>query len=84
MVRILTNPGKRFFLQLASNAIEDANRFIDSDNMSYTKNAMIRCGLALGIDNTWIIDQFFHLQEIITKHQSYFEESKMPQIPKIH
>jgi hypothetical protein len=34
----LTNPGKKFFLQLAANSIEDVNRQVDIDNMSYTKN----------------------------------------------
>jgi hypothetical protein len=31
----LTNSGKKFFLQLATNSIEDVNRQVDIDNMSY-------------------------------------------------
>ena len=46
--RKLTNLDKKFFLQLATNAIEDVNRLIVFDNMSYARKAMIRCNLALG------------------------------------
>ena len=48
----LTNPNKRFFLQLGVDAIEDVNRLVDFDNMSYARKTMIRCGLALGIAST--------------------------------
>jgi hypothetical protein len=43
----LTNPGKRFFLQLAADSVEDVNKEIDYNNMSYAMKAMIRCGMAL-------------------------------------
>ena len=52
----LTNPGKRFFLQLAANSIEDVNRQIDIDNMLYARKSLIRCGLALGADGTWSVN----------------------------
>ena len=82
MVRKLTNPCKRFFLQLAANAIKDVNRFLDSNNMSYAKKAMIRCGLTLGIDGTLTTNQLFlHLQEIIAKHHLYFHKKEVLQLP---
>jgi hypothetical protein len=51
----LTNPGKRFFLQLAANSIEDVNQQVDCDNISYSRKAMIRCGMALALDGTWSV-----------------------------
>lgn len=78
----LTNPGKRFFLQLAADAVEDVNRLVDCDNMSYARKSMIRCGLALGLDGTWTTNQLFpHLQDIITKHRPYFEGLEVPHLP---
>jgi hypothetical protein len=52
----LTNLGKKFFLQLATDSIEDVNRQVDIDNISYTRKSMIRGGLALGIDGTWSVN----------------------------
>ena len=55
-----------------TDAIQDVNRLVDSNNLSYARKSMIRFNLALGIDGTWSINQlFFHLQEIIEKHFSY-------------
>ena len=80
----LTNPGKRFFLQLAADAIQDVNRLVDSDNLSYARKSMIRCGLALGIDGTWSVNQLFpHLQEIIEKHFPYFQGLEVPELPRV-
>ena len=40
---------------------------------------MIRCGLALDIDGTWRINQLFlHLQEIIARHEQYFDGQEVP------
>jgi hypothetical protein len=65
----LTNPGKRFFLQLATDSGEDVYQQVDSDNISYSMKAMIRCGMALALDGTWSMAQLFpHLQEIVAKH----------------
>jgi len=75
----LTNLGKHFFLQLAVDSVEDVNREVDSDNMSYAKKAMIRCGLALRLDGSWSVEQLFlHLQEIIAKHLQYFQGQEVP------
>ncbi|KUF83962.1 hypothetical protein AM587_10004533 [Phytophthora nicotianae] len=70
----LQNPGKKFFLQLADDAVKAVNLQKDKKGMSYTWKAMIRCGLSLGIDGTWSIDQLYpHLREIISKHRSHFD-----------
>ena len=44
---------------------------------------MIKCGLALGIDGTWSINQLFsHLQEIIEKYFPYFQGLEVPELPR--
>jgi hypothetical protein len=66
---------------LATDSIEDVNRQVDIDNMSYVRKSMIRCGLALGTDSTWSINQLFpQLQQIVAKHQQYFEGLEVPQL----
>lgn len=78
----LKNPGKRFFLQLAADAIEDVNRQVDIDNMSFARKSMIRCGLALGINGTWDVQQLFpHLQEIVAKYEQHFRSLEVPPLP---
>ena len=75
----LINLGKRFFLQLAVDSVEDVNSQVCINGISYARKAMIRCGLALDIDGTWRIDQLFpHVQEIITRHQQYFDGQEVP------
>jgi hypothetical protein len=70
----LTNPGKHFFLQLIVNSVEDVNQQVDSDNISYSRKTMIRCGMALVLDGTWSMAQLFpHLQKIVAKHLQYFQ-----------
>jgi hypothetical protein len=70
----LTNPSKHFFLQLATDSVEDVNQQVDSDNVSYSRKAMIRCGMALALDGTWSVAQLFpYLQEIVAKHLQYFQ-----------
>ena len=79
--RKLTNPAKRFFLQLATDSVEDVNREVDCDNISYTRKAIIRCGLALGLDGSWNVGQLFsHLQDIVAKHLQYFEGQELPNL----
>ena len=48
----LINLGKRFFLQLATNSVEDVNREIDCDHISYARKNVIRLGMSLAIDGT--------------------------------
>jgi hypothetical protein len=57
------------------------NRQVDIDNMSYARRSMIRCGLALGRDGTWNVNKLFpQLQQIVAKHQQYFEGLEVPQL----
>ncbi len=68
--------------QLAADAIEDVNRQVDIDNMSFARKSMIRCGLALGIDGTWNVQQLFpHLQEIVAKYEQHFHSLEVPPPP---
>ena len=70
----LTNLGNVFFQQLAAHSVEDVNREVDCDNISYARKAMICCGLALKLDGFWSVGQLFpHLQEIIAKNLQYFQ-----------
>jgi hypothetical protein len=79
LVGKLTNLGKRFFLQLATDSVEDVNQQVDFDNISYSRKAMICCGMALALDGTWSVVQLFpHLQEIVTKHLQYFQGQDVP------
>ena len=52
----LTNPNKRFFLKLVPDSVEDVNEQIGSSNISYARKAMIHCGLAYGINDTWNVN----------------------------
>jgi hypothetical protein len=66
---------------LAADSIEDVNRRVDIDNMSYAIKSIIRCGLALGADGTWSVNKLFpQLQQIVAKHQQYFEGLEVPQL----
>lgn len=70
----IQNPGKKFFLELAADAVKAVNLQKDKNGMSYARKAMIRCGLSLGIDGTWSVTQLYpHLQEIVKKHRSHFD-----------
>ena len=75
----LTNPGKRFFLQLAADSVEDFNRQVDENMMSYARKAMICCGMALDVDGSWNVNQLFpHLQEVVRRHMPYFQGQAVP------
>ena len=70
----LINSGKRFFFELTAICIDNVNKEIDDDNISYARKARIRCGLALGLDGFWTVTQLFlHLQKIIAKHLQHFQ-----------
>lgn len=67
---------------MAADSIEDVNKLVDCDNISYARKSMIRCGLALGLDGTWNINQLFpHLQDIIAKYPQHFEGLEVPHFP---
>lgn len=70
----LINHGIVFFLRLAADSIRDVNRQRDEDGIPYARKAMISCGLAKNLSNTWEIRHLFpKLQEIVTKHKNHFD-----------
>jgi hypothetical protein len=73
-----------FFLQLAANSIENVNQKVDCNNISYFKKVMIHCGMALALNETWSLAQLFpHLQEIVAKHDQYFQSQDVPDNVKV-
>jgi hypothetical protein len=70
----LINHGKRFFLQLTVDSVEDVNKEVNCNNMFYARKAMIHYSMALDVDGSWSVNQLFpHLQDIIAKHVQYFQ-----------
>jgi DDE superfamily endonuclease len=62
----LINPGKKHFLQLAADCVKSVNSMKDGSGLSWSRNAMIRCGLSLGLNGEWSREQLSpELQEII-------------------
>ena len=43
----LKNPGKRFFLELAATAVRAVNGMRDSYDLTYARESITRCGIAL-------------------------------------
>lgn len=77
----LTNPGKQFFLQLAPESVQDVNREVDCDGMTYARKAMIRCGMSLDTNGSWSVDQIFpHLKNIVNEFLQYFGGDEVPEI----
>lgn len=70
----IPNPGKRFFLKIAAQAVRDVNKQRDENGWTYARKAMIRCGLAKQPNGLWEISQLFpHLQNIVHKHRNHFD-----------
>jgi hypothetical protein len=64
---------------LATDSVEDVNKEVDCNNMSYARKAMIRCSMALDKDGSWSVNQLFpHLQDIVAKHVQYFQGQDVP------
>ena len=75
------NPGKRFFLKLAANAVQEVNSCRDSQGLTYVRKAMIRCGLSLDVTGQWHIEQLNpDLQNIIQNHRNYFDGEPVPEM----
>ena len=71
---MIHNSDKKFFLKIASIAVEDVNLQTDAEWLTYSGKAMIRCGLAKQLNSLWEISQSFpHLQIIINKHRDHFD-----------
>lgn len=69
----LKNPGKKFFMSLATECVREVNAHRDKNGVNYARKAMIRCGLSLEIDGSWSPKQLFpHLQDIIQKYPDEF------------
>jgi DDE superfamily endonuclease len=49
----IINPGKRYFLQLAADCIKAVNNMKDKNGLSWSRKAMIKCGLSLGLNGQW-------------------------------
>jgi hypothetical protein len=59
---------------LAADSVEDVNREVDCDHLSYAIKAMIKSSMSLTIDGTWSVHQLFlHLQDIIGKYHQFFK-----------
>lgn len=68
----LPNPGKCFFLQLATNAVREVNLQGDENGISYARKAMIRCGMSLNLNGNWEVPQLFpKLQNIVRKYRNH-------------
>lgn len=69
----LQNPGKRFYFQLAADAIRNSNAQRDSNGVLYTRKAMIRWGMAKSMNGIWEFQQLFaSLQEIAGLYREKF------------
>jgi DDE superfamily endonuclease len=69
----LINPGKRYFLQLAADCIKAVNNMKDKNGLSWSRKVMIRCGLSLGLNGQWGVNQLSpELPEIIKKYPNEF------------
>ncbi|ORY50527.1 hypothetical protein BCR33DRAFT_846982 [Rhizoclosmatium globosum] len=76
----LKNPGKHFFLRTASQSVKDANSQKDSDGLSYTRKAMIRCGLSLE-NGEWKESMLSkQLQDIINKYRDNFDGTPVDEV----
>ncbi|ORY38863.1 hypothetical protein BCR33DRAFT_768996 [Rhizoclosmatium globosum] len=78
----LKNPGKHFFLRTASQSVKDANSQKDSDGLSYTRKAMIRCGLSLE-NGEWKESMLSkQLQDIMNKYRENFDGTQVDEVVK--
>jgi hypothetical protein len=69
----LKNPCKHYFLELASECVRELNTKRDKNDLSFARKAMIRCGMSLGVDEKWSVEQLYpHLQEIIREFPMEF------------
>ena len=60
-------------MSLAAKSVEKVNAMRDPNGMSYAHKAMIKCGLALDIDDVWRVSQLLApLQDIVALHHMPF------------
>lgn len=73
----IANPGKTFFLKLASLCVCNVNSQRDKDGLRYAGKAMIIIGLALNTNGLCEISQLTpELQQIINKHNAIFDSAR--------
>ena len=81
MVRDVKNPGKGYFLSLATEAIHVVNQKQDVYGMNIARKSMIRCELSLDTDGVWRREQLFQeLQDIIVEFPNHFDGEQVPQV----
>lgn len=70
----LKNPGKRFFLRLAADAVREVNGQRDKNGVQYARKAMMMCGMSLNLNGLWEESQLTEdLQAIVAKHRNHFD-----------
>eukprot|EP00171_Calliarthron_tuberculosum_P023561 IDg23561t1 len=58
--RKVNHPHRSWYMRLAVHCVDAVNAMRDDDlNISYTRKAMIRCGLSKDVDGTWRKEQLF-------------------------
>ena len=76
----LRDPGKRFFLQLVANVVQDVDTEVDANELSDARKAMIRCGFSLDVNGIWHLGYLFpHLQDIVGKYVVHFDNEPAPE-----
>lgn len=71
---MLTNPGKRFYLQLAAAVIKDVDRDRDRNGVLYSRKSMMCYGMALNLNGRWEVQQLLpHFQQIVSKYRENFD-----------
>ena len=75
----IKNPGKTFFLKLAVESVRRVNVQRDANGLTYSRKAMIRCGLSLDVTGEWHVGQLsLELQAIVGKFRHHFDGEHMP------
>lgn len=70
----IRNPGKSFFLHLASEDLRQVNAMRDKNGVQYARKARIKTGMSSNLNGRWEKSQLKDdLQTIITKHGNRFE-----------
>lgn len=68
------NPGKHYFLKLTAQALHDARSKKDKDGFSFARKSMMMCGLSLGPDGVWRVEQLRpELRALVAKYRSLFD-----------
>lgn len=73
----LHNPGKKWFLQAAANAVRKVNLQRDKNGERWSRKAMRICGLALDANGNWTKEMLrLELQSIIERFPDHFAGRK--------